>query len=401
MRQSVVSNWELSSYHGWGVYALNLALNWAHDPEVALVCARPVDPLVLAVGAADLQALQPMRRASAQMADQLAKYEGGEAPIQAPVLHAIDKHLVVARAAHDVLLKGRRNFGVVFLESAHLQPEAVARAEGMDLIFAGSSWNEALLRAHGIERAQTVLQGVDPALFHPRPRRGRLGEAETGERFLVFSGGKLERRKGQDLVLAAFRIFAERRPDAVLVTAWHSLWPHIARSLDISGLAAPVMFRPDGQLDVIGWAAANGVPEHQVRDLGLVPNRGMPALLAEMDVALFPNRCEGGTNLVAMEAMACGVPTILAGNTGQLDLIEAGNCYPLTRQRPLQGLESGHGEVGGWGESDVEEIVAALEDAYRDREEARRRGQAGAATLSRMSWAATARAVKAAILARL
>jgi glycosyltransferase involved in cell wall biosynthesis len=50
----------------------------------------------------------------------------------------------------------------------------------------------------------------------------------------------------------------------------------------------------------------------------------MPSVLQEMNVAVFPNRAEGGTNLVAMECMACGLPVILSGNTGHLDLIENG-----------------------------------------------------------------------------
>ena len=44
----------------------------------------------------------------------------------------------------------------------------------------------------------------------------------------------------------------------------------------------------------------------------------MGAVMQEADVALFPNRCEGGNNLVALEAIASGVPTILSANTGHL-----------------------------------------------------------------------------------
>ena len=51
------------------------------------------------------------------------------------------------------------------------------------------------------------------------------------------------------------------------------------------------------------------------------PNVGMPHVLHEADVALFPNRAEGGTNLVAMECLASGIPTILSANTGHLDLL--------------------------------------------------------------------------------
>jgi hypothetical protein len=88
----------------------------------------------------------------------------------------------------------------------------------------------------------------------------------------------------------------------------------------------------------------------------------------------------------------------LSANTGHLDLIEGENCYPLTRQAALEGREAGVGDLAGWGESDVDEIVAALEAAYADREDARRRGLRGAETLSRLTWAETARRLKAAIL---
>src|SRR5262249_55865660 len=173
-----------------------------------------------------------------------------------------------------------------------------------------------------IDHVQTLLQGVDTTHFHPGPRAGLFGD-----RFVVFSGGKLERRKGQDLVVQAFCAFAQRRPDALLVTAWSSPWPQFARSLDQNPSLSPIPFRPDGQVDVIAWAQANGIPERQMLDLGRVPNADMPRILREIDVALFPNRAEGATNFVAMECMACGVPTILSANTGHLDLIRDGNCY--------------------------------------------------------------------------
>ena len=54
-----------------------------------------------------------------------------------------------------------------------------------------------------------------------------------------------------------------------------------------------------GEVDVPGWTARNGVPERQVVHCGAVPNRAMPRILREANVALFANRAEGGTNLVA------------------------------------------------------------------------------------------------------
>jgi len=223
-----------------------------------------------------------------------------------------------------------------------------------------------------------VLQGIDPTLFHPAPRAGHMGE-----RFCVFSGGKLEYRKGQDIAVAAFARFARRHPDALLVSAWHNPWPELVKSLADSRVTASVPFTADGRPDVQLWTRAAGIPPHQFLDLGAVPNAAMPTILREMDVAVFPNRCEGGTNLVAMECMACGIPTILSDNTGHKDLIAADNCYVLSRQSAIILDDRG---TQGWGESDVDEIVESLEAVWQQRDESRRRGAMGAEAMAQLSW---------------
>jgi glycosyltransferase involved in cell wall biosynthesis len=152
-------------------------------------------------------------------------------------------------------------------------------------------------------------------------------------------------------------------------------------------------------VDVTAWGAASGIPAGQILDLGSVPNAFMPPILREMDVALFPNRSEGGTNLVAMECMACGVPVILSKNTGHLDLVDGDNAFWLERQMAVSDHGAGVGGTPGWGESDVEEIVAALETAFTKREDAKRRGLAGAETMKRFTWANTAAAMKDIVLA--
>ena len=81
--------------------------------------------------------------------------------------------------------------------------------------------------------------------------------------------------------------------------------------------------------------------------------------------------------------MACGIPTILSANTGHLDLIRDGNCYVLTHQKSIGGV--GH---DGWGESDVDEIVASLETVYTNWQEAVSSGLRGSEFISRCTWAA-------------
>ena len=90
----------------------------------------------------------------------------------------------------------------------------------------------------------------------------------------------------------------------------------------------------------------------------------MPEVFREIDLAVFTNRCEGGTNLVAMEAMNAGVMCTLSRNTGHIDLIQDNNCLPLNHQSQIA-LAANSTE--GWGESSVEETLSTMEAAYRGR----------------------------------
>ena len=393
-RRRVVMQWHLSSFFGWGVYGLNLALNWASDPDIELLCGVEIRDRDVVIDAVRRHALEPCLTASNQLHQELAKFAGQAIDTNVPVLVGLLNDFTPGtRCAHDTVMKGKPEIGVVFFEIPQLEAGTLERARRYPLIVTGSTWNQDILREYGISQVETVIQGVDTTLFHPAPAAGYLKD-----RFLIFSAGNLELRKGQDIVLTAFRIFAERHPEALLVTAWHSPWPEVARNMELSRLVTPVPMTADGKLDVKGWAAANGVGADRVLDLGNVHNAQLPPILREMDVAVFANRSEGGTNLMAMEAMACGLPVVLSRNTGHLDLIRPDNCFALDRQRAINGSAAGVGGTPGWGDSDVDEVVEALETVWRDREEARRRGARAAEMMSGLTWAHTARRMKEVIL---
>lgn len=358
--------WSAEPDIGWGVYGLNLALELARRGDARAVLLRGlVQRGVPAAWRAPLRAVADATRA----------YEASRAPLDV-VLHEVHNGMIAAPG----VARGRRNVAVAFLEDTALDESARTRAATYDLVIAGSTWNHDLLRAASIEHVRLVLQGVDPSLFHPAPRRELFPD-----RFVIFSGGKLEFRKGQDLVVAAFREFQRRHPEALLVVAWHNVWPEgfpdIDRAGHVRGRPAPTetgwAFEP--------WLVENGLPRDAVLDLGIVKHGEMPQALREADVALFPNRCEGGTNLVAMECMACGVPTILSANTGHLDLVRDGACIPLAAQGPVAPTAGFRG-TAGWGESSVEEIVHALERVHAGRAEAARIGAEGARLLAAVGW---------------
>ncbi|MFN9092306.1 MAG: hypothetical protein ACK5V0_12610, partial [Alphaproteobacteria bacterium] len=205
----VVMNWPVTSMHGWGVYGLNLALSWASDPEIAHATTKEINANVISVDPLRWRALQPFCAHSTRLLQHVRKESNQPFKLNAVLLTALNDRLGAEPGPHGGPLSGSPSLGVVFFEKEDLGPSVQQNADGHACIVAGSSWNAEVLRAHGIARVETVLQGIDPTLFHPAPRRGLFPD-----RFLVFSGGKLEPRKGQDNVMAAWRIFAARHPVA-------------------------------------------------------------------------------------------------------------------------------------------------------------------------------------------
>jgi glycosyltransferase involved in cell wall biosynthesis len=370
--------WGVSTLFGWGIYGLNLLRHWRGVAGAPAYSLSPIDLSSLGgMDALGLRAIAQPLVDSDQMRRHVLEHAPPGPPLDGVVLHSLGNLFAGSTRPASGGRRGGTTAAVIFFEDSRV-PDAAAICAEYDVVVTGSTWCERVLRGGGAVNVATVIQGVDPSLFHPAPRAGALAG-----RFAVFSGGKLERRKGQDLVILAFRAFAERHPEAVLVTGWHSPWPACALSVNANPAVAPVALGADGQWSGAAWALANGLRPEQFIDLGSVPNHLMGRVLREMDVAVFPNRCEGGTNLVAMECLACGVPTIVSNNTGHIDLVATGAPYVLTRQQPMAA-----GWIGteGWGESDVEEIVSLLERVWTDRDEAARRGDAGARAMARWNW---------------
>jgi len=164
-------------------------------------------------------------------------------------------------ARFPCLGRAKREVGVIFLEDTILSPAGRARARQFDLVIAGATWGAQVLAHLGLPNVATVLQGIDPSLFNPNAR------AKRGPRFRIFSGGRLEFRKGQDLVVPAFVKFDQLYPDSQLVLAWQSPWPAIARSITWAGLvdSAPDI-GPDHRLELAKWLSGFGLSGDQVED---------------------------------------------------------------------------------------------------------------------------------------
>ena len=382
-RQALI-DWPLTPYTGWGGYGIQLAQ--------ALLEQRKYWPRLLAANDRSvfcdlhwLDALHHLEEQSMPLAKKLAAAEGaGTLPIPT---HAALGFSPLGNFVPPPRFTASNHVGVTFFECSSFSQKDLEILKKFDLVISGSKWNQALLRRQGVDRACLVHQGVDTAVFNPEPVPVLIKRS-----LVIFSGGKLENRKGQDIVIAAFRLLLRKHPDALLIAAWGNVG-HVG--LETIAASPHVQGAPDrGRTDAIGpWLEANGIPRSNVFLLPCVVNRQLPHLIKQADVAVFASRCEGGTNLMAMETLACGVPTLISANTGHLDLLAMGFGHALPMGQaglgqvdPRAYRAYGGDPLGLWGETDPEELLYWWLRIAANREKWRRIGRQHAHAVKSLSW---------------
>ncbi|MCI0682541.1 MAG: glycosyltransferase family 4 protein [Gemmataceae bacterium] len=147
------------------------------------------------------------------------------------------------------------------------------------------------------ERVRTLHPGVDVQFFTPAPpsveQRERLG---WGNRAVVLTVGRLQKRKGQDMMIRALPAIRQAVPNVLYAIAGdgeeRQALEQLARELGVT---------------------------LQVQFLGEVRDSELLACYQQCDLFALPNRAVGqdieGFGMVLLEAQACGKP-VIAGASG-------------------------------------------------------------------------------------
>lgn len=232
---------------------------------------------------------------------------------------------------------GNKNIGYMFYEKDTVSAEQLRNVKKLDVVVAGSEWNASVLRKHGVE-CVAIQQGVDQSVFKYKKR-------VPTDKFVIFSGGKWEQRKCQKTVIEAFKILKERHKDVLMIASWDNL------------------FNQDAYREIKESL-------HDTKDIlyiGLQSHKNMAGFMYETDVGVFPNTCEGGTNLVLMEYLSCGRPGIVNVSTGQKDVANDEHSYTFT------------GNI-------LDSTVDYLDHCYNNRSECVRKGKLAHKAMSQFSW---------------
>jgi glycosyltransferase involved in cell wall biosynthesis len=386
----------VGSIHGWGVCGRYLAREMAGLLADGRVAA-PGETVRLMTNnftpndvgdELEFQAIAALRLTQQDLAG--AQQVDGITRLPGPLLSCIVDKQMIPAAPH---VRGTHTVGYTFFEENIFEPAWLENARRYyDVIATGSTWCTEVLRGYGLTNVETVIQGVDPRVFFPWKDEAVPEREFLKDRFVIFSGGKFELRKGQDIVIRAVKVLQERHKDVVLLSAWNNPWQQSIDTMRNSPhlrWQTPVAAGPQFAESMNQFLASNGLDMARVITLGPRPNALMARIYRNTDVGIFPNRCEGGTNLVLMEYMACGKPVVATATTGHADIVRPENALTIGINGEYA-VNAGGKTQARWPEPDLDDAVAKLEWAYQDRAALAALGTRAGEDLSRLTWTKSA-----------
>jgi glycosyltransferase involved in cell wall biosynthesis len=250
-------------------------------------------------------------------------------------------------------------------EKHHLQRQ--------DRLMVTCSWARDVLLENGVWRTpiDIVPLGVDRTVFNERVHPSEKRTADT-----VFMGvGKLERRKGQRELLAAFEAAFTPKDSVKLVLICHN--PFVDETT-FRAMLAPFLKSPMARRITLVLKP-------------LPTQRELAAVMATADCGVFPVRAEGW-NLEALEMLSLGKQVIATACTAHTAFLHDGNAR-LIEASALE--ESVPGESRGrwaaWGTSQHDQLVDQLRVVHRQRQAGElAMNQHGIETAEQFSWRASA-----------
>ncbi len=304
---------------------------------------------------------------------------GATRQVEGPILQAIGNQTLMPWGPE---IKGTFKAGYTFFEENILQQEYIQNGKNnFDVVITGSKWCEEVLRDHGLDNVRTVIQGIDPQIFNPYHSEKEIFK----DRFVVFSGGKFEIRKGQDIVIKAYKVLQDRHKDVMLVNAWFNMWGDSMNTMAVSPHIKYEVKSKDYKTVMNKILQDNGIDTRRVVTMLPRPNAIMAKIYKNTDIGLFPNRCEGGTNLVLMEYMACRKPVIASYSSGHRDVINKDNSIMIENMKQID-INRGDTRIAVWDDPDLDETISHLEWAYQHRDELSSYGLQAGNDLKELTW---------------
>jgi glycosyltransferase involved in cell wall biosynthesis len=209
----------------------------------------------------------------------------------------------VGRAVRDAGVRPRVREAkhLVWLTIGHVVPADFARFRACEAMVPSRQQLDGTVRSYLLDRSRVhfVPNGIDAEAFKPGSKgdaRQRLG---LGNAPVLLSVGRLERDKGFETAIAALAHLDDPEARLILVGA-------------------------GPERDFLERAARNLGVADRVDFTGSKPRDQVMEYLAAADVFLFPTERDEAAGIVALEAMAAGLPLLTSTVGGGVELVEDG-----------------------------------------------------------------------------
>lgn len=158
------------------------------------------------------------------------------------------------------------------------------------------------------EQTFVIPNSIDLQLFEPRDQASRR---RPDAPLRVGFAGQWTARKGLLELLEAWRVLRSSVSHCDLyIAGGPSIWRNVSSATTGDDIAARV---------------AQMARDRLVHCVGALPRSAMPGFWASVDLAVVPSLYEP-FGLVALEALACGVPVIAAATGGLKEIVVHGDC---------------------------------------------------------------------------
>lgn len=271
---------------------------------------------------------------------------------------------------HTMYFHGKKRILCSVWETTKLPDEWVKQMNTMDAVWAVSKWGADVFKHSGVDvPIDVVNEGVDPIFTPMAPKVDGL----MYDGFTFLTVGKLEKRKGMDLLLQAFCQEFDQKEKVRLVMQVYN--PFLGLTPEMWELYQyKILHDMDVPRDV------------NVQFMPFVPERKyLPSVYCSCDAFVLPTRGEAW-GLPIIEAMACGLPTITTGFSGLTEYANDDVAYLLKKFDLIpagdnQFIQFDEGSM--WANPDIDELAKTMRYVVEHQDEARKKGKGAAVHVSK------------------
>ncbi len=253
------------------------------------------------------------------------------------------------------------NIGFTPVDYDYIYPPNRTIYETIDRIWVPTYWGRTVLEQNGLSKLpiDVIPEGFDPNIFYPSEKKNEK------ELFEFITVGKLEDRKAINVLVKGFEAAFQNEKNVRL---------HL---LIFNG------YQP--KLDYVEFLKECGVKDLDKYILyeRILSLEEIATLYRQCDAAVFTTRSEGW-GLPIVDAMACGLPTIVTNYSAQTDYAHKDNAYLLdykliqnqSRQYlKFSGLPHELEYFGHWAEPHMDHLIELFRAIYKNQTQAKQIGE--------------------------